>query len=66
MGQLFGKNDDWNTKESLLVFHDKSEVLRLFKNFQILEFVEEEKEGMTAAGIPKFWHVFHVIARKNS
>jgi hypothetical protein len=32
--------------------------------FEIIEFIEEEKEGSTAAGTNKHWHVFHFIVRK--
>ena len=63
VGQFFGINDSWNTKESDLIFHTKEDVLLLFKDFNIIEFLEEKKDGTTAMGDNKYWHVFHVIAQ---
>lgn len=64
VGQFFGERDEWNKPETKLAFQTKEEVLDLLKDTEILEFVEEEKEGSTAAGSMKHWHVFHFIARK--
>jgi hypothetical protein len=30
----------------------------------VLEIVEEEKMGTTALGESKYWHVYHVMARR--
>ncbi len=64
VGQFFGIRDEWNTKDSLLVFHTKSQILKMLKNFQILEISEEEQARKTGLGEMKHWHVFHVIAKK--
>ncbi|OGI72155.1 hypothetical protein A3C60_02485 [Candidatus Nomurabacteria bacterium RIFCSPHIGHO2_02_FULL_37_45] len=64
VGQFFGVNDSWNKKDSELVFHTKNQVLNLFSKLKIVEFIEEEREGKTALGRPKHWHIFHFIARK--
>jgi hypothetical protein len=26
--------------------------------------VEEERDGTTAMGTPKHWHIFHIVARR--
>jgi tellurite methyltransferase len=63
-GQFFGKHDEWNTSDRHMAFHEKTEVENLLKDFEIIELQEEEKDGLTAVGDTKHWHVFHVIARK--
>lgn len=47
-----------------MTFLSKEKVLNLFKNFEIIEFHENEKDGKTALGITKHWHTFDIIARK--
>lgn len=64
VGQFFGERDEWNKPDGKLAFQSKEKVLNLLKDLEIIEFVEEEKEGSTAAGTMKHWHVFHVIGRK--
>lgn len=64
VGQFFGVNDGWNTSESKLAFQTKDEVLNFLKHFELIECTEEEKDGTTAAGNTKHWHVFHFIAKK--
>lgn len=61
-GQFLGVNDDWRDRGYTL--HDKAAALNLLTEFDILHFEEEEKDGDTAVGARKHWHVFHVIARK--
>lgn len=62
-GQLFGNRDGWNTNTTM-TFHTESQARALFHDMDILFFHEEEKDGTTASGNTKHWHVFHVIARK--
>ena len=64
VGNFFGKNDEWNTEDSKLIFLDKKEVEELFNNFEILKFEEEEKDAKTGLGIMKHWHTYNIIARK--
>ena len=64
VGNFFGKNDEWNTENSKLIFLDKKEVEELFNNFEILKFEEEEKDAKTGLGIMKHWHTYNIIARK--
>ena len=43
----------------------KDEILNLFKDlFEIVYFDEIEKDGRTALGKTKHWHIYNVIARK--
>ncbi len=64
VGQFFGKKDSWNDKKSNLIFHTKQQALNLLSPLKILEFIEEEKDGKTALGELKHWHIFHFIAQK--
>ena len=47
-----------------MVFLSKEEVLNLFKDFEIVEFKECEKDGKTGLGKMKHWHTFDIIAKK--
>lgn len=64
VGQLFGNRDEWNKEGSKLTFHTKEEAEQLMNGLKIVKFEEEDKEGKTAAGPVKHWHVFHFIAKK--
>ena len=63
VGNFFGINDTWARRPNM-TFFSKEEVLNLFSNFEIINFKEIEKEGKTALGVEKHWHVFNVIAKK--
>lgn len=65
VGQLFGDRDEWNKPDTKLAFQTKEEAQKLLSPLELIEFIEEEKEGTTAAGATKHWHVFHFIARKS-
>ena len=47
-----------------MTFLTKEQVLDLFKDFEIIEFKENEKDGKTGLGKIKHWHTFNVIAKK--
>lgn len=47
-----------------MVFLDKKQVLELFNEFEIINFKEIEKDGITGLGQQKHWHIFDVIAKK--
>ena len=65
VGNFFGNKDEWkNTKEEM-TFLTKGQVIELFKNFEIIEFKEEEKDDFTGLGKIKHWHIFNVIAKKD-
>lgn len=48
------------------MFFYKDEVLNLFKDFDIIKFNELEKDAKTGLGKLKHWHLFEIIAKKNS
>lgn len=62
-GQLFGIRDEWSRNRSM-TFHTYDQVLQLLSDMEIISLHEEDKDGKTATGTPKHWHVFHFIARK--
>lgn len=64
VGNFFGLNDEWNTKNDRRTFFSKEEVIKLFSGFEILEIKEMEKDKATAKGQMKHWHIFEIIARK--
>lgn len=64
VGNLLGKNDEWNNEKSEFTFLDKKEVEELFYKFEILKFEEEEKNSKTGLGVIKHWHTYNIIARK--
>ena len=45
-------------------FLKKEQVIELFKDFEIIEFKEVEKDGTTGLGKMKHCHIFNVIAKK--
>ena len=59
--QFLGKNDQWADQ---CTTHTRQEVDQHLSPFEVLFLQEVEREGETAAGNPKHWHVFHVVARK--
>ncbi len=63
-GQLFGKEDGWNTPESHLTFHDKSKVEQLLSDMDISKLDEIIKDDTLASGHTKHKHLFNIIARK--
>ncbi|MDB5266579.1 MAG: class SAM-dependent methyltransferase [Parcubacteria group bacterium] len=64
VGQFFGDRDEWNVEGRDMTFQTKEEAESLLQGLKIAEFSEEEKDGKTAAGETKHWHVFHFIAVK--
>lgn len=65
IGNFFGLKDEWNIGADKRTFLSKEDVIELFKDFDILEFEEIEKDRPTALGKMKHWHTFEVVARKN-
>lgn len=63
VGNFFGINDSWANRPNM-TFFTKEEVIKLFSSFEIINFKEVAKNGKTALGIEKHWHVFNVIAKK--
>lgn len=63
VGQLFGNQDSWSD-DPTMTFHTKTEAENLFEGLKIHKFLETEKDGTTAKGDEKHWHVFHFIVEK--
>lgn len=63
VGNFFGINDEWAKTKTDMTFLEKGEVIKLFENFEIIEFKEFEKDGMTGMKTTKHWHIFNVIAK---
>ena len=61
--QLFGYKDEWSGRPGM-TFHDRASIFFLLKGFQIEMFLEEEIDSETVLGKRKFWHLFHLVARK--
>ena len=64
VGNFFGNNDEWKNKKEEMTFLTKKQVLELFKNYEIIDFKEVEKDALTGLGNMKHWHIFNVIAKK--
>jgi trans-aconitate methyltransferase len=62
-GQLFGDRDEWATKPAM-THHTREQAEATLAPLHILHFAEEERDGTTASGTPKHWHIFHFIAKK--
>lgn len=62
-GQFFGTEDSWSGNTQM-TFHTKEKVERLLAPLEIIKLEEVRQTGDTAIQGEKFWHVFHVIAKK--
>ncbi|MBS1517188.1 MAG: class I SAM-dependent methyltransferase [Bacteroidetes bacterium] len=60
-GQFFGDRDEWD-----LVKLSREEALEKLDGMKKELFTETEKDGATATGEMKHWHLFDIIARKIS
>lgn len=63
VGNFFGKNDTWANRPNM-TFFSKEDVMNLFTSFEIIDFNEVERDGKTALGVEKHWHILNVIAKK--
>ena len=64
VGNFFGVKDSWANIKEKMVFLEKEEVLKLFEQFEIIQFEEVEKDGRTGLGKMKHWHIYNIIAKK--
>jgi tellurite methyltransferase len=64
VGQFFGIRDSWNIPENQMTFFTHQEVIERLAALEILEFEEEEQDGVTTEGITKHWHIYHILVRK--
>jgi SAM-dependent methyltransferase len=60
-GQLLGERDTWARQLDEISSFSIDRARALFEGFDVERFDEEEKEDEPG---PKWWHVFHVVARK--
>jgi tellurite methyltransferase len=62
-GQLFGDRDSWAVYPDR-THHTRDRVEALLQPFKIELLDEEAHPGVTAIGEEKYWHIFHIVARK--
>lgn len=63
VGQLLGLRDGWSNFPGVTVL-SKKEVEEFLSCFEIIHFLEEEKDKKTVDGSLKHWHIFHFIVKK--
>jgi SAM-dependent methyltransferase len=61
---LFGPRDSWAGTPGM-TFHTRGDVDVLLRGFEIRRVDEEDEDGQAVSG-PKHWHVFHVIATRQT
>ena len=66
VGQLFGIDDEWNTDDTKMSFHERIDVERIFDDFDKLLIHEVNEDGPIANGSSKHCHVFNIIAQKST
>lgn len=64
IGNFFGIKDSWKETKTDMTFFIKEEIKELFKDFEIIQYKEIEKDALTGLGKMKHWHIFDVTARK--
>lgn len=64
-GQLLGVNDDWASQSDITSL-TRGQVEELLSNWEILMLDEVDRDGKTATGADKHWHVYHIIAQKRT
>jgi SAM-dependent methyltransferase len=62
-GTLFGINDEW-AHDTTMTFHMRDQVDAMLAPLKVEQLLEHERDGVTATGAQKHWHVFHVVAFK--
>ncbi len=63
-GQFLGPRDGW--AELGYLVHQQIELKQLLASFEIQSWEEVEQDGTTSQGVLKHWHVYHIVARKNT
>src|SRR5262249_29556689 len=66
VGEFFGCHDTWNVHGSRMTFLTREQALDALNGLTIIAFDEEEFYGTTIEGVAKYWHIYHIIARKPS
>lgn len=62
-GHLFGDKDSWCDSELISCF-TSLQVETLLKPYALELLEEEEHLGKTPLGEDRYWHIFHIVARK--
>ncbi len=62
-GHLFGDRDSWNDSELINTF-TLQQVKTLLQAYTVELLEEEEHPGKTPLGEDRYWHIFHIVARK--
>jgi trans-aconitate methyltransferase len=62
-GHLFGDRDSWRGRGLINCF-TRPQVEALLKPYALELFEEEEHLGTTPLGEDRYWHIFHIVARK--
>ncbi|WP_036489372.1 class I SAM-dependent methyltransferase [Myxosarcina sp. GI1] len=62
-GHLFGERDSWRNNKLINTF-TLQQVTTLLKPYAIELLEEEEHPGTTPLGEDRYWHIFHIVARK--
>ncbi len=65
-GDFLGSNDDWITAGENLTGLSEAELMNGFSRFDVLHLHERDEVGPQSAGDDKRWHLFTVVARKQS
>ena len=60
VGNFLGERDSWTN----LITLPKQNVIRLFDKFELIQLEEIEKDGKSASGEQKHWHIYDIIAKK--
>jgi len=62
-GHLFGDRDSWQDG-GLIHCQTRSQVETLLQPYEIELLEEEEHPGKTPLGEDRYWHIFHIVAKK--
>jgi SAM-dependent methyltransferase len=62
-GHFFGNHDSWCGRDLINCF-TRAQIESLFQSYAIELFEEEEHLGKTPLGEDRYWHIFHIVARK--
>ncbi len=62
-GQLYGERDGWAGRPGTTHL-TRAAAERLLSDLHVELFEEEERDGVTARGKQKHWHIFHIVARR--
>lgn len=64
-GQLYGERDSW-AGDPGMTHMTRGAAEDLLRDLEVELFEEEESDGVTPRGKPKHWHIFHIVARRQT